>query len=85
MYSNNTLQLMSHSFYGKSDSHFRKKIATKKARVGIKSYELCESRTGYLWRMEVYSGKGHVHVAQVEAQEPVEEHEEGDEPESATS
>lgn len=64
---------------------FSQKIATKKARVGIKSYELCESRTGYLWRMEVYSGKGHVHVAQVEAQEPVEEHEEGDEPESATS
>lgn len=64
---------------------FSQKIATKKARVGIKSYELCESRTGYLWRMEVYSGKGHVHVAQVESQEPVEEHDEGGEPESATS
>ncbi|XP_028041778.1 uncharacterized protein LOC114251638 [Bombyx mandarina] len=64
---------------------FSQKIATKKARVGIKSYELYESRTGYLWRMEVYSGKGHIHVAQVGVQEPVEEHEEGDEPESATS
>lgn len=33
-------------------------IATKAARVGIKSYELCESRTGYLWKMIVYTGKG---------------------------
>lgn len=65
---------------------FSQKIATKRARVGIKSYELCESRTGYLWRMEVYSGKGHVHVAQVDEQEPVAGHEEvGHELESATS
>lgn len=33
-------------------------IATKAARVGIKSYELCESRTGYLWKMLIYTGKG---------------------------
>lgn len=64
---------------------FSQKIASKKARVGIKSYELCESRTGYLWRMEVYSGKGHVHVAQVGPQEPLEERVKGDEPEGATS
>nr|XP_037877014.1 uncharacterized protein LOC105841883 [Bombyx mori] len=56
---------------------FSQKIDKKKARVGMKSYELYESRTGYLWRMEVYSGKGHIHVAQVGVQEPVEEHEEG--------
>ncbi|VVC89859.1 unnamed protein product, partial [Leptidea sinapis] len=63
---------------------FAQKIATKKARAGIKSYELCESRTGYLWRMEVYSGKGHAHVAQVGEPEERGEELEKDEPESAT-
>uniref|UniRef100_A0A2H1WRG1 SFRICE_032285 n=1 Tax=Spodoptera frugiperda TaxID=7108 RepID=A0A2H1WRG1_SPOFR len=32
-------------------------IATKAAQVGIKSYELYESSTGYFWQMLVYSGK----------------------------
>lgn len=63
---------------------FAQKIATKRARVGIKSYELCESRTGYLWRMEVYTGKGHAHVAQVGEPEERGEELEKDEPESAT-
>ncbi|RVE54733.1 hypothetical protein evm_000500 [Chilo suppressalis] len=62
---------------------FAQKIATKRARVGIKTYELCESRTGYLWRMEVYTGKGHAHV--VQDGEPEERGQESDEPESATA
>lgn len=36
---------------------FAQKIATKAAKVGIKSYELCESNTGYLWRFFIYTGK----------------------------
>ncbi|XP_045778429.1 piggyBac transposable element-derived protein 4-like [Maniola jurtina] len=64
---------------------FAQLIATKRARVGIKSYELCESRTGYLWKMEVYTGKGHVHVPQEAPQEADVTHEVEDEPGSATS
>ncbi|XP_061717607.1 piggyBac transposable element-derived protein 4-like [Cydia pomonella] len=37
---------------------FAQKIATKAAKVGVKSYELCESDTGYLWSFFVYTGKG---------------------------
>ncbi|XP_045782915.1 piggyBac transposable element-derived protein 4-like [Maniola jurtina] len=62
---------------------FAQLIATKRARVGIKSYELCESRTGYLWNMEVYTGKGHVHAPQDAPQEADVTHE--DERGSATS
>ncbi|KAI8427155.1 hypothetical protein MSG28_014771 [Choristoneura fumiferana] len=36
---------------------FAQKIATKAANVGVKSYELCESDTGYLWSFFVYTGK----------------------------
>lgn len=36
---------------------FAQRIATKAASVGVKSYELCESATGYLWRFFVYTGK----------------------------
>ncbi|XP_045508881.1 uncharacterized protein LOC123704546 [Colias croceus] len=36
---------------------FAQKINTKAAQVGIKTYELCESSTGYLWRFIVYAGK----------------------------
>ncbi|KAI8438885.1 hypothetical protein MSG28_011220 [Choristoneura fumiferana] len=36
---------------------FAQKIATKAAKVGVKSYELCESDTGYLWSFFVYTGK----------------------------
>ena len=36
---------------------FAQKIATKAAKVGVKSYELCESATGYLWNFFVYCGK----------------------------
>ncbi|XP_041986054.1 piggyBac transposable element-derived protein 4-like [Aricia agestis] len=32
-------------------------IRTKAARFGIKSYELCESRTGYMHDFEIYTGK----------------------------
>ncbi|KAJ2954115.1 hypothetical protein O0L34_g2337 [Tuta absoluta] len=32
-------------------------IRTKAARFGIKSYELCESRTGYMYDFEIYTGK----------------------------
>ncbi|KAJ8737978.1 hypothetical protein PYW08_000573 [Mythimna loreyi] len=36
---------------------FSQLIATKAAQVGIKSYELCESKSGYLWQMIIYTGK----------------------------
>ncbi|XP_045502130.1 piggyBac transposable element-derived protein 4-like [Colias croceus] len=36
---------------------FTQKINTKAAQVGIKTYELCESSSGYLWRFIVYAGK----------------------------
>lgn len=32
-------------------------IRTKAARFGIKSYELCESNTGYMARFQIYTGK----------------------------
>ncbi|XP_063835394.1 piggyBac transposable element-derived protein 4-like [Ostrinia nubilalis] len=58
---------------------FSQLIATKAAQVGIKSYELCESRTGYLWKMEVYAGKRH------DVSESVEPERGLNEPEGATS
>lgn len=36
-------------------------IRSKAARFGIKSYELCESRTGYLWKFIIYTGKNSGH------------------------
>lgn len=33
-------------------------IPLKRARFGIKSYMLCESKSGYLWSMIVYTGRG---------------------------
>lgn len=39
---------------------FAQLINTKAARVGIKSYELCESKSGYLWSMIMYAGKTQV-------------------------
>ncbi|XP_021197731.3 piggyBac transposable element-derived protein 4 isoform X2 [Helicoverpa armigera] len=53
---------------------FAQLIATKAAQIGIKSYELCESKTGYLWQMIVYTGKKERHNDENEA-----------EPEGATS
>lgn len=41
---------------------FAQKIATKAAKVGIKSYELCESDTGYLWKFFIYTGKTDGHT-----------------------
>lgn len=32
-------------------------IRTKAARFGIKSFELCESSTGYMYKFEIYTGK----------------------------
>lgn len=32
-------------------------IPNKAAKRGIKSYEICESQTGYLWRFEIHSLK----------------------------
>ncbi|CAB3262184.1 unnamed protein product [Arctia plantaginis] len=66
---------------------FSQRISTKRAREGIKSYELCESRTGYLWKMEVYSGKGHVHGPQEASADGVEPRQEVeiDEPENSTA
>lgn len=33
-------------------------IPSKRARFGIKFYQLCESQTGYVWNSTVYTGKG---------------------------
>ncbi|XP_044151406.1 piggyBac transposable element-derived protein 4-like [Bufo gargarizans] len=33
-------------------------IASKRARFGIKSYMLCESSTGYIWNLFIYTSKG---------------------------
>lgn len=32
-------------------------ISNKAAKVGVKTYELCESQTGYLWRFDVHAKK----------------------------
>lgn len=56
---------------------FAQLIATKAAQIGIKSYELCESKTGYLWQMIIYTGKKERHN--------VESNENEAEPEGATS
>lgn len=37
---------------------FKQYIKTKAARFGIKSYELCESSSGYLWSFFIYTGRG---------------------------
>ncbi|KAL0879316.1 hypothetical protein ABMA27_003095 [Loxostege sticticalis] len=36
---------------------FVQTIRSKVARFGIKSYELCESKTGYLYKFSIYTGK----------------------------
>ena len=36
---------------------FRQYIPSKSSKVGIKSYELCESSSGYLWSFIIYTGK----------------------------
>lgn len=36
---------------------FAQKINSKSAQVGVKTYEFCESSSGYLWRFIVYTGK----------------------------
>lgn len=36
---------------------FKQYIPTKRARFGIKFYELCESNSGYIWNMIIYTGK----------------------------
>lgn len=36
---------------------FAQKIASKASQVGVKTYELCESSSGYLWKFFVYAGK----------------------------
>ncbi|KAL0879674.1 hypothetical protein ABMA27_003389 [Loxostege sticticalis] len=43
---------------------FAQKIATKAAEVGLKTFELCESKTGYLYSFIVYTGKSASHTAQ---------------------
>ncbi|KAJ8729506.1 hypothetical protein PYW08_001087 [Mythimna loreyi] len=41
----------------KGNLKFRQYIKTKAAKFGVKTYELCESSTGYLWSFLVYLGK----------------------------
>ncbi|XP_052746053.1 piggyBac transposable element-derived protein 4-like [Bicyclus anynana] len=36
---------------------FAQKIRSKADHVGVRTYELCESSSGYLWRFRVYTGK----------------------------
>ena len=36
---------------------FRQYISLKSSKFGIKSYELCESNSGYLWSFVIYTGK----------------------------
>ena len=36
---------------------FRQHIPLKSSKFGIKSYELCESSSGYLWSFIIYTGK----------------------------
>ncbi|XP_046965005.1 piggyBac transposable element-derived protein 4-like [Vanessa cardui] len=36
---------------------FAQKIKSKAAKVGVKTYELCDSASGYLWAFFVYTGK----------------------------
>jgi len=36
---------------------FRQYIPLKSSKFGIKSYELCESSSGYLWSFIIYTGK----------------------------
>lgn len=36
---------------------YKQYIPSKRARFGVKLYELCESDTGYIWNMIVYTGK----------------------------
>lgn len=37
---------------------FAQKIATRANKVGVKTYELCESSTGYLWKIFIHVGRG---------------------------
>ena len=36
---------------------WRQYIPSKRARYGIKSYEICDSQSGYIWDFFVYTGK----------------------------
>lgn len=45
---------------------FAQKISSKAAGVGVKTYELCESATGYLWRFFVYAGKNKITMTENE-------------------
>lgn len=42
---------------GKGQLSFRQYIKSKAAKFGIKTFELCESATGYLWSFFVYTGR----------------------------
>lgn len=41
-------------------------IPNKAARRGLKTYEVCESQTGYLWRFEIHSHKRPPHLQNVD-------------------
>lgn len=47
-------------------------IRNKAAAVGIKTYELCESQRGYLWRFEVHAHKKTIAADRSEPQTPLE-------------
>jgi len=45
---------------GKEDSVRNNTFPKKRSRFGIKTFELCDSKTGYLWNFIVYTGKSAV-------------------------
>ncbi|GFT72498.1 piggyBac transposable element-derived protein 4 [Trichonephila clavipes] len=45
-----------HSIFWKSDGN--NYIPQKRARFGIKLFQLCESESGYIWNSLIYTGKG---------------------------
>ena len=46
-------------------------IPTKRARFGIKSFEICESSSGYIWDFFVYIGKDKIYNPDIAVNQPI--------------
>ena len=57
--------------YEKGRLGWKQYIPTKRARFGIKSFEICESSSGYIWSFFVYTGKDTVYHPDVAADSPI--------------
>ena len=57
--------------YGKDRLGWKKYIPTKRAKFGIKSFEICESSFGYIWSFFVYTGKNTIYHPDVAADLPI--------------